>query len=593
MLATPRTLAHGQGHSPISAALRASGAAFLALGLISAIINILMLTGSVFMIQIYDRVLVSRSLPTLATLSAMAAAAYLLQGGLDAIRARVLTLIGEHIAASVGADVHRFVVDSSVRPARPEQETLQPFRDLEAIRGFLSGPGAIAIFDMPWLPIYLLACYLFHPWLGYAAMLAATLLIGLTALTDLLSAGPTRRAFEAQSRRNSLADNAQRGSEAIRAMGMLPAFTERWQAAHIQHLTAQRRSSFVIGGFSSFARMSRLIVQSGILGLGAYLSIEGEISNGTIIAVSILASRALAPVDQAIASWRIFMSARQGYGRLRHALACVVEGNGPFTLPPPRSSLTVAGLFIGPPGAAKPVIRNVSFRLEAGQMLGILGASAAGKSTLARALVGAWLPLGGKVMLDGADIRQWPQSRLGVHLGYLPQDVQLFQGTIAENIARFQPFPDSGAVLTAARAAGFHEHLLKLPDGYETRIGPGGIELSAGQKQRLGLARALYGDPFLVVLDEPNSNLDAEGEEALKIAIAGIGARRGIAVIIAHRTNVVAAVNMLAVMRNGEIAAFGPRDAILAGQMRSAKSRLRMIDASGASIQTEAPAGVG
>ena len=326
--------------------------------------------------------------------------------------------------------------------------------------------------------------------------------------------------------------------------------------------------------------MTRLIVQSGILGLGAYLAIEGEISSGTIIAVSILASRALAPVDQAIASWRSFVSARQGYGRLRQALSCAAEVTAPFTLPPPQGSLTVAGLFVGPPGAAKPVIRNISFRLEAGQTLAILGESAAGKSTLARALVGAWLPLGGKVMLDGADIRQWTQSRLGVHLGYLPQDVQLFQGTIAENIARFQPFSDSGAVLAAARAAGFHKHLLNLPDGYATRIGSGGIELSAGQKQRLGLARALYGDPFLVVLDEPNSNLDTEGEEALKAAITGIGARRGIAVVIAHRTNVVAAVNMLAVMRNGEIAAFGPRDAILAGPMRAAEGHLPMIGAS-------------
>jgi PrtD family type I secretion system ABC transporter len=376
-------------------------------------------------------------------------------------------------------------------------------------------------------------------------------------------------------------------------MGMLPAFTERWHAAHIQYLTAQRRSSFVIGGFWSLVRMSRLIVQSGILGLGAYLAIEGEISSGTIIAVSILASRALAPVDQAIASWRSFVAARQGYGRLRQAFGCRVEVAGAFTLPPPQRSLTVAALFAAPPGATKPVIRSINFGLEAGQTLGILGASAAGKSTLARALVGTLLPLGGKVMLDGADIRQWPQARLGVHLGYLPQHVQLFQGTIAENIARFQPFFDSGAVLAAARAAGFHEHLLNLPDGYETRISSGGIELSAGQKQRLGLARALYGDPFLVVLDEPNSNLDVEGEEALKTAIAGIGARRGIAVVIAHRTNVLAAVNMLAVMRNGEFAAFGPRDAILAGPMQSAEGRPRMIDASGASIQTKAPAGVG
>lgn len=550
--------------SPVSSALAASTRAFVALGLISGIINILMLTGSVFMIQIYDRVLASQSLPTLVALSAIAVAAYLLQGALDAIRGRVLALIGERFDATVGPDLYKAVVELPLRSVKPNQETLQPFRDLEAIRGFMSGLGPIALFDMPWLPVYLLVTYLFHPLLGYTALLAAIILLGLTALTDLRGASPMRRALEAQSRRNLLADSAQRGAEVIRAMGLMPALADRWGKVHVQHLAAQRRASFIVSGFSSLARMLRMIVQSCMLGLGAYLAIKGEISGGTIIAASILSSRALAPVDQAIASWRGFVAARQGYGRLQRLLLGALETAHAFELPPPGKGLTTEALFVGAPGTSKPIVRNISFRLEAGQTLGIVGPSASGKSTLARALVGVWTPLAGKVMLDRADIRQWPPSRLGPHIGYLPQDVQLFDGSIAENIARFQRPLDSTAVLAAAKAAGFHDQILALPEGYETRIGLGGIELSAGQKQRAGLARALYGAPFLVVLDEPNSNLDSEGEKALNAAIAGIGERGGIAVVIAHRTSVIAAVNLLAIMRNGAIAAFGSRQDILA-----------------------------
>jgi ATP-binding cassette subfamily C protein PrsD len=562
--ATHRPQDRRQSQSPISIALAANGRALLTLGLVSGIINILMLTGAVFMIQIYDRVLTSNSLPTLIALSAMAVAAYVLQGGLDAVRARVLSLIGERIDARIGPNLYTAVVDLPLRSARPGHETLQPFRDLEAVRSFMSGPGPIAFFDMPWLPVYLMICYLFHPLLGYAATLAAILLLGITALTDLRGSGPTRRALEAQSRRNLLADTGQRGAEVIRAMGMMPALAERWREMHIQHLAAQRSANFIIGGLSSLARTSRMVVQSCMLGLGAYLAIEGEISGGTIIAVSILASRALAPVDQAIGSWRGFVAARQGYGRLRQLLASFGEESGAFELPPPCKTLAAEALFVGPPGASKPIVRNIGFRLEAGQSLGIIGASASGKSTLARALVGVWTPLSGKVMLDCADLRHWPAGRLGPHIGYLPQEIQLFDGSIADNIARFQRPLDSEAAFAAARAAGFHEQILGLPNGFETYIGLGGIELSAGQKQRLGLARALYGDPFLVVLDEPNSNLDAEGERALKAAIAGVGARGGIAVVIAHRTSIVAAVSLVAVMRGGEIIAIGPREEILA-----------------------------
>ena len=562
--ATRRPHDRRQGRSPIAAAIAASSRAFVALGLVSGIINILMLTGSIFMIQIYDRVLASRSLPTLVMLSAIAVIAYLLQGGLDAIRGRVLTLVGERIDASAGADLYKAVVDAPLRSGRSGQETLQPFRDLEAIRSFMSGPGPNAFFDMPWLPVYLLLAYLFHPLLGYAATLAALLLLGITLLTDIRGAAPMRRALEAQSRRNQLADNAQRGAEVVRAMGMMPALAERWGEVHAQHLTAQRHASFTLGGLASLAKTARMVVQSCMLGLGAYLAIKGEISAGTIIAVSILSSRALAPVDQAIASWRGFVAARQGYGRLRHLLSVHGEAAHVLELPSPRKSLSADGLSVGAPGSAKPIIRNIGFKLEAGQTLGIVGASASGKSTLARALVGVWPPLAGRVQFDGADIQHWAAGRLGADIGYLPQDVQLFDGTIAENIARFTRPLNSEAVLAAAKAAGIHEQIVDLAEGYETRLGQGGTELSAGQKQRLGLARALYGEPFLVVLDEPNSNLDAAGEAALKTAISGIGARGGIAVVVAHRIGVIADVGLIAVMRGGAMVAFGPRDAALA-----------------------------
>ncbi len=574
-----------QQGSPVAAALQKSSRAFIALALISGIINMLMLTGSVFMIQIYDRVLSSRSLPTLAALSAIAITAYLFQGSLDAIRNRVLALIGERIDVSVGPNVYRAVGELPLRAGTSNHETLQPFRDLEAIRSFMSSTGPIAMFDMPWLPVYLLLCYLFHPMLGYAAIIAAVILMGITALTEIRGRGPMRRAIEAQSQRNMLADNTNRGAEAVRAMGMLPVLAERWQEAQLRYLAAQRRASFVVGGLSSMAKMTRMLVQSCMLGLGAYLAIMNEISAGTIIATSILASRALSPVDQAISSWKGLIAARQGFVRLQALLDQASQPRRGVQLPPPRKRLGVEGLFAAAPGMTKPIIGNIAMKLEAGQTLGVIGPSASGKSTLARALVGVWMPLAGKVTLDGGNIHHWEPAELGVHIGYLPQDVQLFDGTIGENIARFRTPLDSEAVLKAASAAGFSQQILALPNGFETRIGRGGIELSAGQKQRLGLARALYGDPFLIVLDEPNSNLDADGEVALAAAISGIGVRGGIAVVIAHRPSAIAAVTLLAVMKEGQMLAFGPRDEVLAKTVQNANEVAKRTAARGAAAE--------
>jgi ATP-binding cassette subfamily C protein len=560
--------------SPIAAVLGSCRAAFVGIGLVSGIINLLMLTSAIFMMQVYDRVLGSQSVPTLVALALIAVAAYLFQGWLDILRSRVLALIGERVDAEIGPRVHAAVVDLPLRTQHFNQEALQPFRQLEALRSFLAGAGPVALFDMPWMPIYLAVCFLLHPWLGWLTLAGAAILLVLTMLTEVKSKAPARAAMEAQSVRNQAADAAQRSAEVVRAMGMLPALAARWEKTHEAYLVAQRRANYVVGGLSATAKMFRFVLQSALLGLGAYLAIRGQVTAGTIIAGSIIGSRALAPVDQAIASWKAFVAARQGYQRLKMLLELYPDQGKPFALPAPSQSLAVEALAVAAPGVSKPIVRRLSLRLEAGQALGVIGPSASGKSTLARALVGVWPPQAGKVMLDGAALDQWSPEALGPSIGYLPQDVQLFDGTVAENIARFSAEPDPEAVIAASTAAGFHEQVLGLPEGYNTRIGLGGAQLSTGQKQRLGLARALYGSPFLVVLDEPNSNLDAEGEAAVGAAITGLKARGAIAVVIAHRPSAIAAVDLILVMKEGEAVALGPKEEVLSRTVQNARQIL-------------------
>lgn len=414
------------------------------------------------------------------------------------------------------------------------------------------------------MPIYLVACYLLHPLLGVTALGGAVLLIFLTFLTEKLSYTPTRTAISAQSARNLSVDDAQRGAEVIRAMGMWPQLAERWREPHVAHLLAQRKVGFVVSTLSGIARMLRMMLQSTMLALGAYLAIKGEISAGSIIACSILATRALSPVDQAIGSWKAFIAARQARRRLKDLLGDDASAAPLFDLPTPTGNITVEQLYVAAPGSKDPIVKRVSLHLEAGQALGVIGSSASGKSTLVRALTGVWAPLAGRVMIDGASLDQWQPERLGPSIGYLPQDVQLFAGTIADNIGRFNASDNSEQIIEAARLAGIHDAVLNFPQGYMTRIGHGGVQLSAGQRQRIGLARALYGNPFLVVLDEPNANLDAEGEAAVASAIRAVRARGGIAVVVAHRPSAIAAVDTVLVMRAGEMAAFGPRDEVLA-----------------------------
>ncbi|WP_150287114.1 type I secretion system permease/ATPase [Rhabdaerophilum calidifontis] len=534
----------------------------VAVALFSGLINLLALTGSLFMLQVYDRVLTSRSVPTLVALAVIAALLYAFQGILDIIRSRLLVRMGSRVDQILGARVYAVTLALPLRGGR-SGDGLQPLRDLDTIRAFLAGQGPVAILDLPWMPVYLALVFALHPALGLLASAGALLLVALTIATEILSRGPARRSQGEAVRRQALAVAGQRNAEVLRAMGFGHRLAARWLGVNARHLAAQEQASDVTGGLSATSKVLRALLQSALLAAGAWLTIAGELSGGAMIASSIIASRALAPIELAIANWKSFLGGRESRKRLATLLAAVPDGPDPMPLPAPRRDLSVEGLSVAPPGATRPMVQNVSFQLQAGQGLGLIGPSAAGKSSLVRALVGAWPAMRGAVRLDGAALEQWDPAALGRHIGYLPQDIELFDGTVAENIARFDEATEPAAIIAAAQAAGLHETILHLPEGYSTRIGEGGSALSAGQRQRLGLARALYGDPFLVVLDEPNSNLDAEGEAALTRAIRGVRERGGILIVVAHRPSAIAAVDLVGIMAQGMLQAFGPKEEVL------------------------------
>jgi ATP-binding cassette subfamily C protein len=557
----------GQSPSPIVTALSACRGAFVTVALFSGAINVLMLTGSLYMMQVYDRVLPSRSIPTLVSLTIIVAAVYAVQGFLDSIRGRMLVRIGYSLDEALNGRVFEAVVRLPLK-VRSGADGLQPIRDLDQLRGFLSSQGPTALFDLPWMPLYLGLCFAFHFWIGATALAGAIVLIALTLLTELLARAPSRAGSMHGATRLALAEASRRNAEALEAMAMTRWLAARWSLANEGYMDAHQRASDVAANLGGLSRVLRMMLQSAVLGVGAYLVIHQEASPGVIIASAILTSRALAPVDLAIANWRAFVAARQSWARLSQVVGRLAADPEPLALPAPSKSLTVEALSVAPPGEQKLVVRDVGFRLERGQALGIIGPSASGKSSLARAIVAVWQPARGIVRVDGAALEQWPD--LGRHIGYLPQDVELFDGTVAQNIARFEPEPDPAAIIAAAQAADVHELILRLPDGYETAIGESGMALSAGQRQRLGLARALYRDPFLVVLDEPNSNLDAEGDQALAQAIVGVRKRGGILIVIAHRPSALAAVDLVLAMANGQAQAFGPKEEILRKVLRPA-----------------------
>ena len=554
--------AHPRGrHAELPQALARCRHAWTGVALMSGMLNLLYLTGSFFMLEVYDRVLPSRSVPTLVGLMAIAAFLYFSQGVLEVIRGRVLARIGASLDEKLAARVYDAVVRLPLRKLVPG-DGLQPIRDLDQVRGFLSSLGPTALFDLPWIPLYIAICFLFHPWIGITALFGAILLIGITLLTELRTREPTRSAAMAAMARNSLAEASRRNAEVLQAMGMAQRIGALWGSANGGFIAAQQRSSDVAGGLGAVSKVLRIGLQSTILGVGAYLVIGQEATAGIMIASSILTSRALAPVELAIANWRAFVSARQGWKRLGELLAGLPERTPPMALPRPVATLSVECASAAPPGAQRVTVQDVSFSLRAGSGLGIVGPSASGKSSLARLLVGVWTPVRGVVRLDGAALEQWESAALGQHVGYLPQDVELFAGTVAENIARFEADAPSEAVIEAATAANVHDLILRLADGYDTQIGEGGTALSAGQRQRIALARALYRDPFLLVLDEPNSNLDVEGEQALAKAILSARARGRIVIIIAHRPSALAGVDLLLVMAEGRVQGFGPKEVL-------------------------------
>ncbi|MCB1510150.1 MAG: type I secretion system permease/ATPase [Hyphomicrobiaceae bacterium] len=539
----------------------------LSVGIFSAALNMLALTGTIYMLQIYDRVLPSHSLPTLVALSLLMIILYLAYGVLDLIRTKMMARVGVRIERRLRERVLNGVMLLPLR--RPSNgDGLQPVRDLDQIRGFLSGLGPTALFDLPWIPFYLLIVYLLHPWLGLLGLAGAGVLAILALLTEFRSSAPSRAVSQTGVERHALSEAVYRNAEAIRALGMSQRISNRWWQASEDHLAQHIRMSDVISTYGSLTKVFRMMLQSAVLGLGAYLTINGQTTGGVMIAASILVARAVAPVEVAVAHWRGFVAARQSWSRLSRLLAATEQSTNPLQLEPPSKSLDVEALWAAPPGQQRAVINNVSFRLEAGEGLGIIGPSASGKSTLVRMIAGVWLPLRGTVRIDGATLDQWSPDALGRHIGYLPQNIELFAGTIADNIARFDPDATSDSIMAAARAAGVHDMILRLADGYQTQIGPEGANLSAGQRQRIALARALYGDPFLVILDEPNSNLDAAGDAALSQAIESVRARGGIVLVVAHRPSALAGLGHVLILADGRVQAFGPKDEVLRAQLQ-------------------------
>ncbi|UXS05273.1 type I secretion system permease/ATPase [Agrobacterium tumefaciens] len=536
----------------------------LGVGLASGVVNALYLTGSFFMLEVYDRVLPSHSIPSLVALAILALGLYLYQGLLEIVRGRLLVRFASLVDEKLYKHVYRLMIVLPLSGKRVD--TSQPLRDFDQVKSFLQGTGPSSLFDLPWLPFYIAICFLFHPVVGWFAVGGSIVLIGLTIANHFSTRHAAQRTNEITNRRNAFVFGSQRGAEVLRSMGMIPRMTEVWDQTNRQLRIEGGQASDITYIFGTVTKVFRTALQSAVLAAGAVLAIQGEASGGIIIASSILTARAFAPLEMAIANWRGFVAARQSWGRLRTLMELYPEQSARTTLAPPSKSLSVERLT-GFPIGDRFAFSDVEFTVNAGSAVGVIGPSASGKSSLARVLLGIWEPVRGVVRLDGASLDQWDQSRIGRFIGYLPQDVQLFSGTVAENISRFEDDASADEIIAAAKAARVHDMVLNLPQGYDTHIGDAGSALSAGQRQRLALARALYREPFLIVLDEPNSNLDAEGEQALIAAIDGVKARGGIAIIIAHRPSVLANVDLILMMRNGQMHAFGPKDEVLARVM--------------------------
>ena len=534
--------------------------AFRSIGIFTAIINLLMLVPSIYMMQVYDRVLASRNDFTLYMLSFIALGLFGLISALEHIRSMIVIKIGAKIDAFLNQRIYTAAFEQNLRGAGVNAG--QALNDLTTIRQFVTGSGMFAFFDAPWFPLYLLVIFIFNPWVGLFALVSVVILIGLAWLNQWVSSAALKEASAVSIQSTSMATNNLRNAEVIEAMGMLPQVRERWFSLHNRFLHLQAEASRKAAVITAVTKFVRTSVQSLILGVAALLVIKGELSGGVMIAASILLGRTLSPVEQIIGVWKQWEGVLSAYKRLEDLLRRHPPRKAGMSLPPPEGSVRVEQVAAAPPGSNRMVLRNINFELRAGEIMGLIGASGSGKSTLARLLVGVWPVANGSVRIDGADVFQWSKDELGPFMGYLPQDIELFAGTIAENIARFGEV-DSFKVVAAAKLAGVHELILQMPEGYETRVGDGGSGLSGGQKQRIGLARALYGDPVFIVLDEPNSNLDEAGEFALAESILELKKRQRTVVIISHRPSIIRITDKLMVLQNGAALAFGPTEQVL------------------------------
>ncbi len=576
-----RVTARQQGARELRAALRKSLAALAAVGVFSAAVNLLMLTGPLFMLQVYDRVLGSRSSATLAVLFAIVVFLYALMGILDHVRGRVLARIGARFQAGLDGRVFQAVLRQAEHPAFRERPA-SGLRDLASIQTLLASPVLGALFDLPWTPVFLAILFFFHRWLGWAAIGGGLVLLVLALANQWMTRKSQMRAGKLAARAEARTEESRKHVETVVGLGMAAPFAGRWEQLRSEALRAQMSASDLNGRLTAATKAFRLLLQSGVLALGAWLVLQGQLTPGAMIAGSILLGRALAPVEQAVGQWALVQRAMTAWKSLSVLLSAVPATSAPMDLPRPSARLSVRDLAAAPPGERTPALQGVSFELAPGEAIAVIGPSASGKSTLARALTGLWPVLHGEIRLSGATLGQYDREALGRYLGYLPQEVVLFAGTVRENIARFDPEASAQDILRAAKAAGAHELILSLPDGYETVLHEGGGRLSGGQRQRIGLARAFYGDPVVLILDEPNSNLDDPGIQALNRAIAAAKAAGKSVLIMSHRPSALAACENVLLLEGGRMRAFGPRDEVLRRFIKGSPSVLAAATQRGA-----------
>ena len=552
--------------NPVKVAFQSLRSGFTAVALFSLALNILMLAGPLYMLQVYDRVLASQSMETLIALSILLLGVFIVSGLLDYVRVKILNRLGSRFEVLASSHILSAAMKRNISGKGKSGDNL--LNDITSFRDFVSGHTLLAFFDTPWVPIYLGILFILHPYIGFLGLAGAVILTILALLNSSMSREPMQDAADARQTSDALFESCEKNAELVTSMGMKSDLARRWSLLSWRTSSFKTKATDGLSFFFVVSKTFRMALQSGMLGLGAALAIAGESSAGVMIAATIILGRALSPIDQAISQWRLFMSAVASYKKLKGLVEEFPEANERIHLPSAHSRMEVAIKQAGPPQAQRATLMGVNFELDAGDVVAVIGPSGSGKSTLARMLTGIWFPQRGEVALDGSPTSKWDTADLGAQIGYLPQDVELFEGTIRENISRFATDASDEAILKAAQDADVHEMILNLPDGYETVIGTRGTFLSGGQRQRIGLARALYGDPFILVLDEPNSNLDATGDTALMHAVSSARARGAIVVVMTHRPSTLQAVNKVLVLENGQMKAFGPKEEVLRSSTR-------------------------